>query len=381
MSHVTRSPPMRTTAHPAPYTCVSHANFMTTTCQRRFSQLPALSRPAADVQQSVSGASFALMSDNHAATASAAEAHGSSPAQAAVQEAPPPAPKSMMWSIARNMAIYFAFMYVIRNFTPLMTAAPSPSPAVIDGSSSPHQTAAGAVHSNAWRPGTKYDIHVWLSNIDIPSFDLMATPSMWRRTGLTYSDSTPDSEWAVNITQASHPELWSNVTLYAHVVMLRDSLKPERAYLRPEEDTSYVVWPLVKRYPERLANDRKKLLSGEHVDEGGVEKRAVQKQGARALLPHWVPELNVRVVFDFTTFQRGGIPPQLSRDLRLTHRGECGPLSFLLPASSAMLLCSSSATPHTAPSPPTPPPADTGPSSTCRSSSSPAPPAYSSTPQ
>ncbi len=265
-------------------------------------------------------------------------------------------------------------MYVIRNFTGLMTAPPSPSPAVIDGASSLHQAAAGSVHSNAWRPGTKYDIHVWLSKIDIPSFDLMATPSMWRRTGLTYSDTTPHSEWAVNITQASYPELWSNVTFYAHVVMLRDSLKPERAYLRPEEDTSYVVWPLVKRYPERLANDRKKLLSGEHVDEGGVEKRAVQKQGARALLPHWVPELNLRVVFDFTTFQRGGIPPQLSRDLRLTHRGECGPLSFLPPASSAMLLYSSRATPHSAP-----PPADTGPSSTSRSSSSPEPPASSST--
>ena len=79
------------------------------------------------------------------------------------------------------------------------------------------------------------------------------------------------------------------------------------------------------RKPTRLANDRKKLLSGEMVDEGGVEKRAVQKQGARALLPHWVPELNVRVIHDFTVYQRGGIPPQLSRDLRLTHRGQCEP--------------------------------------------------------
>jgi hypothetical protein len=85
---------------------------------------------------------------------------------------------------------------------------------------------------------------------------------------------------------------------------------------------SYVVWPLVKRFAERLANDRKKLLSGELVDEGGAEKRAVQKQGARALLPHWVPELNVRVIFDFTAYPRGGIPPQLARDVRLTHRGE-----------------------------------------------------------
>jgi hypothetical protein len=154
---------------------------------------------------------------------------------------------------------------------------------------------------------------------------------MWSRKDLTYSDQTPDAEWSVNITRASHPELWSNITLYAHIVMLRDSLKPERAYLRPEEDTSYVVWPLVKHYPERLANDRKKLLSGEQVDEGGVQKRAVQKQGARALLPHWVPELNLRIVFDFTVYQRGGIPPQLSRDVRLTHRGECEPCPCPLP--------------------------------------------------
>ncbi len=224
--------------------------------------------------------------------------------------------------MVRNVAIYFALMYIIRNATGLIGAPPPPSPSVIDGSASP-QRVAGGVHSNAWRPGTKYDIHVWLSSIDIPSFDLLATPSMWRREQLVYSDQTPDAEWLVNITRASHPELWSNVTLYAHVVMLRDSHKPERAYLRPEEDTSYIVWPLVRRYPERLANDRKKLLSGELVDEGGVEKRAVQKQGARALLPHWVPELNLRVIFDFTVYQRGGIPPQLSRDVRLTHRGEC----------------------------------------------------------
>jgi hypothetical protein len=272
------------------------------------------------------------MSDNHAA----AEAHGSSPAPAPAQPAAPASPaappqptensgsKSLLWGMARNMAIYFALMYIIRNATGLMGAPPSPPPSVIDASNSPQRAAAAGVHSNAWRPGTKYDVHVWLSSIDIPSFDLLATPSMWQRTGLTYSADTPDSEWSANITRAQHPELWSNVTLYAHVVMLRDALKPERAYLRPEEDTSYVVWPLVKRYPERLANDRKKLLSGELVDEGGAEKRAVQKQGARALLPHWVPELNVRVIFDFTAYPRGGIPPQLSRDVRLTHRGECG---------------------------------------------------------
>jgi hypothetical protein len=316
-----------------------------------------------------------VMSDNQAASSSAKE-HGPSPAQPPVQGAvdapPPPAQKSMLWSIARNMAMYFAIMYVIRNFTGLMSVPPSPSPAVIDGASAPNRVAAGGVHSNAWAPGTKYDMHVWLSSLDIPSFDLMATPSLWRRTHLTYSDQTPDSEWSVNISRASHPELWSNVTLYAHVVMLRDSLKPERAYLRPEEDTSYVVWPLVKRYPERLANDRKKLLSGEQVDEGGVEKRAVQKQGARALLPHWVPELNLRVVFDFTTFQRGSIPPQLSRDLRLTHRGECVPhYPRRMPGSPLPTL-----QPNLCP---VSPPPGTGPSCTCRSSSSLAPPASSST--
>ena len=229
----------------------------------------------------------------------------------------------MLRSMARNMAIYFVLMYIIRNASNLIGAPSPPSPSAIDGSTSPQRVAAGGVHSNAWHPGTKYDIHVWLSSIDIPSFDLLATPSMWRREQLVYSDATPDAEWSTNITRESHPELWSNVTLYAHVVMLRNSHKPERAYLRPEEDTSYIVWPLVKRYPERLANDRKKLLSGEHVDEGGAEKRAVQRQGARALLPHWVPELNLRVIYDFTVYQRGGIPPQLSRDLRLTHRGEC----------------------------------------------------------
>jgi hypothetical protein len=264
------------------------------------------------------------MSDNHAAAGAAAEAHASSPAPPAA----PPQPtdnsgsKSLLWGMARNMAIYFALMYIIRNATGLMGAPPSPSPSVIDASNSPQRAAGAGVHSNAWRPGTKYDVHVWLSSIDIPSFDLLATPSMWQRTGLAYSADTPDSEWSVNISRAQHPELWANQTLYAHVVMLRDALKPERAYLRPEEDTSYVVWPLVKRFAERLANDRKKLLSGELVDEGGAEKRAVQKQGARALLPHWVPELNVRVIFDFTAYPRGGIPPQLARDVRLTHRGE-----------------------------------------------------------
>lgn len=273
------------------------------------------------------------MSDNQANSGSATAEHDPPPAEhvahGAVDAPPPPAQKSMLWNIARNMAMYFALMFIIRNFTGLMSTPPAPSPAVIDGAGSPLRAAGAAVHSNAWRPGTKYDIYVWLSSIDIPSFDLMATPYKWRRTDLTYSDHTPDSEWSVNISRTAHPELWSNVTLYAHVVMLRDSLKPERAYLRPEEDTNYVVWPLVKRYPERLANDRKKLLSGEQVDEGGLEKRAVQKQGARALLPHWVPELNIRVIFDFATFQRGGVPPQLSRDLRLTHRGECDP--FCLP--------------------------------------------------
>lgn len=270
------------------------------------------------------------MSENQAVSAAAAQ----SPSQSAAQPtsaAPSPPPqdagssKSMLWGMVRTMAIYFAFMYVIRNATGLISAPSPPSPSASDAASSSQLAGGGAVHSNAWRPGTKYDIHVWLSSINIPSFDLLATPSMWHRKDLTYSDHTPDSEWSVNITRASQPELWSNVTVYAHVVMLRDSLKPERAYLRPEEDVSYVVWPLVKRYPERLANDRKKLLSGEMVDEGGAEKRAVQKQGARALLPHWVPELNVRVIHDFTVYQRGGIPPQLSRDLRLTHRGQCEP--------------------------------------------------------
>ena len=268
------------------------------------------------------------MSDHQAVGGSAAAGAVQPAAGDSSSAAPPPTQevgkfKALLWSMVRTMAIYFAFMYLLRNATGLLSPPPSPSPAVIDVSGSPQR--GGAAHSNAWRPGTKYDIHVWLSSIDIPSFDLLATPSMWQRTGLTYSDQTPDSEWSTNLTATSHPELWSNVTVYAHVVMLRDSLKPERAYLRPEEDTSYVVWPLVKRYPERLANDRKKLLSGEQVDEGGVEKRAVQKQGARALLPHWVPELNVRVIFDFAAYPRGAIPPQLSRDVRLTHRGECEP--------------------------------------------------------
>ena len=296
-------------------------------------------------------------------------AAGSSSADAA---APPPTAqqdsgyfKALLWSMVRTMAIYFAFMYVLRNATGLLSPPPAPlSPSVIDGSSA--QQRGGGVHSNAWRPGTKYDIHVWLSSVDIPSFDLLATPSMWHSTGLTYSDTAPDSEWSTNITSASHPELWSNVTLYAHVVLLRDSLKPARAYLRPEEDTNYVVWPLVKRYPERLANDRKKLLSGEQVDEGGVERRAVQKQGARALLPHWVPELNLRVIFDFTAYPRGGIPPQLSRDVRLTHRGECDAPPSPLPHlhSSALTLQ---------------PPAGTGPWSTSKSFSSLGLPASKST--
>lgn len=272
------------------------------------------------------------MSDNQAATGANVEARGSPLGQRVTQDAGAAAAspaensgsgKSLLKSMARNMLIYFALMYVIRHATGLIGAPPPSSPSAVDGAGAPHQVVAGSAHSNAWRPGTKYDIHVWLSSIDIPSFDLLATPSMWRRENLIYSDNTPDSEWSVNITRTSHPELWSNVTLYAHVVMLRDSHKPERAYLRPEEDTSYVVWPLVKRYPERLANDRMRLLTGELVDQGGAEKRAVQKLGARALLPHWVPELNLRVIFDFTVYPRGGIPPQLSRDVRLTHRGQC----------------------------------------------------------
>jgi hypothetical protein len=310
------------------------------------------------------------MSENQAVSAAAAQSP-SQPAAKAVSAAPSPPPqdagsmKSMLWGMIRTMAIYFAFMFIIRNATGLISAPTPPSPSASDAAGSSQLVGGGAVHSNAWRPGTKYDIHVWLSSINIPSFDLLATPSMWHRKDLTYSDHTLDSEWSANITRADQPELWSNVTVYAHVVMLRDSLKPERAYLRPEEDVSYVVWPLVKRYPERLANDRKKLLSGEVVDEGGVQKRAEQKQGARALLSHWVPELNVRVIYDFTVYQRGGIPPQLSRDLRLTHRGQCDPPNPCFTCHTATQLSSRSS-----PLPSSFPPcwAGTGPWCTSRSS-------------
>merc|ERR1719422_3030148 len=195
---------------------------------------------------------------------------------------------------------------------------------------SPQQPAAGGdgvsktrgPATNLYSEGMGFDLYIYISEQEEFGEFNMPESLVWRKEGLKFGDWTQgpntDSIFEFSTQLAVSDRVQNNGSLYVHSFVVREGKSPDPDAgkgLFSKKWTAYKKQRLnkfMKRKYKKTAN----LLTGQ--TELTEEEQAKAELGLTEIISHWHPNITVNVVYDYTPWVPGQVPPPLDEFVEFT---------------------------------------------------------------
>merc|ERR1719312_896079 len=194
----------------------------------------------------------------------------------------------------------------------------APPAAGPDGSPAPARGAA----ANLYSEGMGFDMYVYLSEQDDFNDFNMPDSLIWKKLGLKFGDWTDgensDSIFEFSSQISASESLQNNGSLFLHYFVVREGKSPDPATgkgMFSKKWTAYKKQRLNK-FMKRKYKKTSNLLTGE--TELTEEQQAKAELGLTEVISHWHPNITVNVVYDYTPWIPGQVPPPLDEFVEFT---------------------------------------------------------------
>merc|ERR1719232_2518371 len=194
----------------------------------------------------------------------------------------------------------------------------APPAAGPDGSPAPARGAA----ANLYSEGMGFDMYVYLSEQDDFNDFNMPDSLIWKKLGLKFGDWTDgensDSVFEFSSQISASESLQNNGSLFLHYFVVREGKSPDPATgkgMFSKKWTAYKKQRLnkfMKRKYKKTAN----LITGE--TELTEEQQAKAELGVTEIISHWHPNITLNIVYDYTPWVPGQVPPPLDEFVEFT---------------------------------------------------------------
>merc|ERR1719411_1632226 len=167
-----------------------------------------------------------------------------------------------------------------------------------------------------------FDMYVYLSEQeDFNDFN-MPESLIWKKLGLKFGDWTDgensDSIFEFSSQISASESVQNNGSLYLHYFVVREGKSPDPATgkgMFSKKWTAYKKQRLNK-FMKRKYKKTSNLITGE--TELTEEEQAKAELGLTEVISHWHPNITVNVVYDYTPWIPGQVPPPLDEFVEFT---------------------------------------------------------------
>jgi len=247
-----------------------------------------------------------------AAPQDAAEA----PAAPAEGQEQPQAPAPSMFETLKSMAVRIMIFYFIMNF---FKKTPQP-PA--GGSTADGVTRTKGPATNLYSEGMGFDLYLYISEQEEFGEFNMPESLVWKKTGLMFGDWTQgpnsDSIFEFSSSLPISDRVQNNGSLYLHSFVVKEGKSPDPEagkLLFSKKWTAYKKQRLNK-FMKRKYKKTSNLLTGE--TDKTEEEQAKAELGVTEIISQWHPNITLNVVYDYTPWVPGQVPPPLDEFVEFT---------------------------------------------------------------
>jgi len=215
----------------------------------------------------------------------------------------------------KSVATRALIFYFIMSFFKKPAAPPAAGP---DGTQAPARGAA----ANLYSEGMGYDMYVYLSEQeDFNDFN-MPDSLVWKRLGLKFGDWTDgensDSIFEFSSQISASESLQNNGSIFLHYFVVREGKSPDPDTgkgMFSKKWTAYKKQRLNK-FLKRKYKKTSNLITGE--TELTEEQQAKAELGLTEIISHWHPNITLNIVYDYTPWVPGQVPPPLDEFVEFT---------------------------------------------------------------
>merc|ERR1719189_1446946 len=187
-----------------------------------------------------------------------------------------------------------------------------------DGSPAPARGAA----TNLYSEGMGFDMYIYISEQDDFNEFNMPESLVWKQEGLKFGDWTAgpnsDSVFEFSTQLEASDRVQNNGSLYLHYFLVREGKSPDPGTgkgMFSKKWTAYKKQRLnkfMKRKYKKTAN----LITG--ATEQTEEEQAKAELGLTEIISQWHPNITLNVVYDYTPWVPGQVPPPLDEFVEFT---------------------------------------------------------------
>ncbi|KAG7159235.1 Cleft lip and palate transmembrane protein 1-like 1 [Homarus americanus] len=179
---------------------------------------------------------------------------------------------------------------------------------------------------NLFKDGQIMDLYVYMAEFDdLPPFrDPKAL--VWCKKDLVFGDWTSgpngDGTYTKSITFNTSSFLRNNGSIYLHVYFVMSGNSPNPADGLEGYNKKYTVYSSqrLNKYKRRRYKKTSNLITGETklTDEEVMKADTLKEE----VVSHWHPNITVNMVYDFTQWTPGAVPPPLDEYMEFTPAGD-----------------------------------------------------------
>jgi len=229
-----------------------------------------------------------------------------------------PAPAPSVFETLKSVAVRAMIFYFIMNFFR--------KPQTQTGTTSPDGTATtstGRAHAtNLYSEGMGFDLYIYVSEQeDFNDFN-MPESLVWKKLGLKFGDWTDgpnsDSIFEFSTTIQASDSVQNNGSLYLHSFVVREGKSPDPDTGKGMFSKKWTAYKKQKlnKFMKRKYRKTANLITG--VTEQSEEDQAKAELGLTEIISHWHPNITVNVVYDYTPWIPGQVPPPLDEFVEFT---------------------------------------------------------------
>lgn len=243
--------------------------------------------------------------------------------EGAVAGVPPveESPTEKIFGTIKSVATRAIIFYFIMQFFKGKQTPPADS-AAGEGGTAVSKPGTRMPASNLFTDGMAFDVYCYMSEqFEFGEFHIPES-LVWKLDNMKYGDwsqgENEDSLFEFSTQIAASDSVQNNGSLYLHTFIVRAGKSPDPnsgKNMFSKKWTTHKVQKLnkfMKRKYKKTAN----LLTGETEQSEEDQKKA--EEGLTEILSHWHPNITVNVVYDYTPWVPGQVPPPLDEFVEFT---------------------------------------------------------------
>jgi len=184
-------------------------------------------------------------------------------------------------------------------------------------------------HSPLWRGGESMQLRVFVCEHEEMDSEAFNTGLVWAEDDIFF-DWRPENERIKDTVITPSQAVLNNGTLWAHIYLIKGDHSPDPASPHYKKSALLYHRHMLNTYlPKPKLKGRQNLISGQLEDDPELLALQKAKEGTIEKISFWKPNLTLNLVYDFTTYPRGGIPPQMQELMSFDHKGNYYPTLFI----------------------------------------------------